>query len=423
MKYIKKWFWLVLLALATVVAVISTSGFVKQSQERVIYSITVGNSVPVKKDAETLRGEKPPMSTSSSSHQSLQEKVNADEEVATALQVSADKLFSHLQRLNFTRHTPPERARARTYITTELKKLGWKPRLEKFQDGVNVFAERPGTDKKAGAILLGAHYDTVVFSPGADDNASGVAVMLEIARLLGSRSTPKTLQLAFFDQEEAGLLGSKAFVKNPAHLQNLRGVIVMDMVGYACHSPGCQKYPKGLPIAPPSDKGDFLAVVGDAEHLPLLNAFQKVQSNPIAFSKEDKGIGKQGSREAGRDEGNQGNMGVNSTFFPLSPLSSTSSLPPVLTLPIPLKGLLTPDTLRSDHAPFWYQGVGAVLVTDTANLRTSHYHKPSDVPATIDREFFTGAAQIVLNSTTALLESSETLNTQLSTDTSTPPNS
>jgi Zn-dependent M28 family amino/carboxypeptidase len=201
--------------------------------------------------------------------------------------------------------------------------------------------------------------------------------MLEVARILGSRPTPRTLQLAFFDQEEAGLLGSKAFVSKAARLQNLRGVIVMDMVGYACYTSSCQEYPAGLPVTLPSDKGDFLAVVGDTEHLPLLNAFQNSQSiPPTALNKED------------------------------------SNLPPVLTLPIPLKGLLTPDTLRSDHAPFWYQGVGAVLVTDTANLRTPHYHQPSDVPATIDRDFFIGSAQIVLNTTNTLLENEGDLATQ-----------
>ncbi|MCL6754221.1 M28 family peptidase [Nostoc sp. CCCryo 231-06] len=292
-------------------------------------------------------------------------------EVDSAPQVSTNKLLTHIQKLNFQRYTTTERSLTRTYITTELTKLGWKPKLEKFSEGVNIFAERVGTNKAAKAILVGAHYDTVASSPGADDNASGVAVVLEIARLLGSRSTPRTLQLAFFDQEEAGLLGSQAFVSKTARLQNLSGAIVMDMVGYACYTAGCQKYPAGLPVTPISDKGDFLAVVGDTEHLPLLNAFQNSQNNKLE-----------------------------------------SELPAVLTLPIPFKGLLTPDTLRSDHAPFWYDGVGAVLVTDTANLRTPHYHQPSDVPATIDRSFFTGAAQIVVNATTALLEKNEVLETQ-----------
>jgi Zn-dependent M28 family amino/carboxypeptidase len=282
-------------------------------------------------------------------------------------QISVDNLLEHIQKLNFQRYTIAERSLTRTYITTQLQKLGWKPQLENFTNGVNIFAERLGTDKAAGAILVAAHYDTVADSPGADDNATGVAVVLEIARLLGSQPTSRTLQLAFFDKEEAGLLGSKAFVANTKRLQNLSGVIVMDMVGYACYTSGCQQYPSGLPVTPPSDKGDFLAVVGDMEHLPLLNAFHS---------------------------------------------DNSANFPSVLTVPIPLKGLLTPDTLRSDHAPFWYQGVGAVLVTDTANLRTPHYHESSDQLENIERSFFAGAAQIVLNTTTALLENSDSLATQ-----------
>ncbi len=282
--------------------------------------------------------------------------------------VSSERLLAHIQNLNQERYTDAERSRTRNYITTELKKSGWKPKLERFGEGVNVVAERMGTDKKAGTILVGAHYDSVFQSPGADDNASGVAVVLEVARLLGIEATPRTLKLALFDKEEAGLLGSRAFAAKETHLKDLRGVIVMDMVSYACYTPGCQKYPTGLPITPPSDKGDFLAVVGDTEHLPLLNSFQQnVQDN--------------------------------------------TRLPAVLTVPIPLKGLLTPDTLRSDHAPFWYQGIGAVLVTDTANLRTPHYHTKSDIPNTIDRNFFTGAAQVVVNTTKKLLESSDNLST------------
>ncbi|WP_414563439.1 MULTISPECIES: M20/M25/M40 family metallo-hydrolase [unclassified Anabaena] len=272
--------------------------------------------------------------------------------------VSTDKLFQHIQNLDFQRYSPTERSRTRSYITTELRKLGWEPKLEEFSAGVNIFAERLGTNQAAGAILVAAHYDTVNASPGADDNASGVAVVLEVARILGSKPSPRTLQLAFFDQEETGLLGSKAFVTQTQRLQNLSGVIVMDMVGYACYTAGCQRYPAGLPVNPPSDKGDFLVAVGDTEHLSLLNAFQQ---------------------------------------------SDQPHVPSVLRLPIPLKGLPTPDTLRSDHAPFWYQGVGAVLVTDTANLRTPHYHLPSDLPANIEKSFFTGAAQVVINATNTLL--------------------
>ncbi|MBD2346037.1 M20/M25/M40 family metallo-hydrolase [Anabaena subtropica] len=282
------------------------------------------------------------------------------QEVKNELKISVDKLLAHVQKLNFQRYTTTERSRTRTYIINELRKFGWTPNLEKFSGGVNVFAERQGTENTADAILVAAHYDTVPGSPGADDNASGVAVLLEIARLFASHPTPRTLQLAFFDLEEAGLIGSKAFVTNTQRLEKLQGVIVMDMVGYACYTSGCQKYPATLPVTPPSDKGDFLVAVGDIENLPLLNAFNN---------------------------------------------SDTKNLPTVLTLPIPLKGLLTPDTLRSDHAPFWYQGVGAVLVTDTANLRTPHYHQPSDTPENIEKPFFVGAAQLVVNATNSLLKS------------------
>ncbi|RUS92643.1 hypothetical protein DSM107003_49150 [Trichormus variabilis SAG 1403-4b] len=281
------------------------------------------------------------------------------------LLVSADQLLAHIQKLNFQRFTTKERFNTRTYITTELRRFGWKPQIEKFPTGVNIFTQRQGTDKAAGAILIAAHYDSVEFSSGADDNATGVAAVLEVARLFADYPTSRTLQLAFFDKEEAGLLGSQAFVKQEARISNLRGVIVMDMVGYACYTAGCQKYPTGLPVTPPSDKGDFLAVVGDMEHLPLLNAFSNTNQN----------------------------------------------LPPVLTLPIPFKGVLTPDTLRSDHAPFWYQGVGAVLVTDTANLRSPNYHLPSDLPKNIDRSFFTGSAQIIVNAATTLLETTGVLTT------------
>jgi Zn-dependent M28 family amino/carboxypeptidase len=284
----------------------------------------------------------------------------ASEKPVNAPNVDPKRLMAHVNALNFQRYTQRERDRTRKYLTQSLKKLGWSPELQTFEGGVNVVATRKGTDKKAGTVLIAAHYDTVPGSPGADDNASGVAVILEMARLFGSRPTPRTLQLAFFDQEELGLRGSLAFAAKQTNLDNLRGVIVMDMVGYACYTPGCQQLPPGLPITPPSDKGDFLAVVGDTEHLPLLDTFKK---------------------------------------------SAQPGLPPVLTLPVPLKGIMTPDVLRSDHAPFWYRGVGAVLLTDTANLRTPHYHQPSDTPTSLDRPFFQGAAQLVANATTRLLES------------------
>ena len=329
----KKWIGLALLVLV-VVGVVNSSKFLPhQSSRRFQQQITVVQ-------------------------QSKASTANAASMYVNTPKVSREKLLAHIRALNYRRYTEAERVRTRSYVTKSLKQLGWKPELQTFEGGVNIFAQRQGTDAKAGSILVGAHYDTVPTSSGADDNATGVASVLEVARLLGSRPTPRTLQLALFDREELGLLGSRAFVADEKHLENLHGAIVMDMVGFACHKVGCQKYPQGLPVVPPSDKGDFLAVVGDMEHATLLDAFQP---------------------------------------------SGQDSLPPVLTLPVPLKGMLMPDTLRSDHAPFWYRGVGAVLLTDTANLRTPHYHQPSDTPATLDKSFFTASAQLVVNATTKLL--------------------
>jgi hypothetical protein len=357
----RKWIWLLLAVLVAFTAVVS-GGFFRQGEQLAKLEITKAN--PLEKKAIQ------------------QEKSNCLPPVELALSfpgVSASRLFAHVENLNFQRYTDAQRSRTRDYITTQLKNFGWKVQLQPFPQGVNIFAERQGTNPKAGAILVGAHYDTVAISPGADDNATGVAVLLEIARLFASRPTPRTLQLLFFDKEEAGLLGSKAFVTQKAQsLKHLRGAIVMDMVGYACHVRGCQQYPASLPVTPPSDKGDFLAVVGDTEHPTLLNVFQ--------------------------------NLGQKMAIPITSKLKQLSwvSLPSIFTLPVPFKGLLIPDTLRSDHAPFWLQGVGAVLVTDTANLRTPHYHQPSDVPKTIDRNFFTGAAQIVINATATLAQTQDT---------------
>jgi Peptidase family M28 len=280
-------------------------------------------------------------------------------QVVSTPSVSPQKLLTHIQKLNFQRYTPEARSRARTYITKSLQKFGWTPQLQAFTGGINIIAQRAGTNPESGTILVGAHYDTVAVSPGADDNSTGVAVLLELARLMADYPTPRTLQLAFFDEEEVGLLGSRAFVTPETHL-SLQGAIIMDMIGFTCHTTGCQKYPTGLPVSPPSDKGEFLAAVVDSEHASLLDAFKISQS-----------------------------------------------IPPVFTLPIPFKGVLTPDSLRSDHAPFWYAGIGAVLVTDTANLRNPHYHRATDIPATLERSFFTNSAQVVVNATTVLLKSSD----------------
>jgi Zn-dependent M28 family amino/carboxypeptidase len=279
--------------------------------------------------------------------------------------VDSQRLLTDLESLTFNRYAQADREKARRYILRALQDAGWTVQEMPFElsatSGVNVYAERTGSDPTAGAILLGAHYDSVERSPGADDNATSLATVLEAARLL-SAATPRTLKLVFFDLEEVGLLGSQAFIDEPDQQDNLKGAVILDMVGYACYQAGCQSYPPMLPITPPTDRGDFLAVIGNQGHPALINSFTQ---------------------------------------------STRPTLPQVLTLEIPTFGNFTPDLVRSDHAPFWKNGLGAVLVTDTANFRNPHYHQPTDTLETIDREFFLGSAQVIVNAVTALLQGSD----------------
>ncbi len=286
-------------------------------------------------------------------------------------EINQDQIWSHLENLVGERYTENHREYTRHYLIKQLQKFGFSLDLQPFEEGINIVAKRATDDPNAATLLIGAHYDTVVNSPGADDNASGIAVILEIARLFGSTPTATSLEIVFFDQEELGLFGSFAFTSRPENLQTLRHVIILDMVGYACRVEGCQHYPTGLNVQPllevngitPGNKGEFLVVVGEIQHRDLLESFQQLPSN-----------------------------------------LSNQTLPPILPLPIPLKGILTPDVLRSDHAPFWDQNIAAVLVTDTANLRSPHYHQPTDTLANLDPEFLMGSAQVLVNVVTQLLE-------------------
>ncbi|WNZ25063.1 M28 family peptidase [Leptolyngbya sp. NK1-12] len=292
--------------------------------------------------------------------------------------VDRKRLLADLQALTFRRYDESARQQARDYILQELQAAGWTAQLQPFTakanrtnpsgaNGINIYAERAGTDPTAAAILLGAHYDTVELSPGADDNATAVATLLEAARLLGKLPTARTLQLVFFDLEEQGLFGSQAFV-SAIQEQALQGAVILDMVGYACEEAGCQTYPSMLPIRPPTDRGNFIAALGDQGHPELLQAFTDLSASDVSSNQ-------------------------------------SVSLPLVLTLAIPTFGGLAPDLVRSDHAPFWDKGIGAVLITDTANFRNPHYHQPTDTIETLNLPFFNGSVQLVINAVARLLQS------------------
>jgi Zn-dependent M28 family amino/carboxypeptidase len=304
---------------------------------------------------------------------------------AADLGVDEANLIAHVQAIaQQPRDNPGQKEITRRYISEQLARYGIAAQPQQYgldtqletgvESGTNLVATIPGSDPTAGSILLGAHYDTHVGSPGADDNGSAIATLLETARIFsaqaqalqanGAAPAPKSLTLVFFDQEEqqidgSGLLGSLAFTQQPSNLTHVQGAIILDMLGYACHTPGCQTYPPHLPVPNLPETGDFLAVLGLQDDSSLLSAFT---------------------------------------------LSAQSSAPTVLSLPVPKPMInLFPDLLRSDHAPFWDKGVPAVFVSDTANFRNPNYHQPGDTIDTIDPAFFKGSAQHVVNAIAALI--------------------
>ena len=197
-------------------------------------------------------------------------------------------------------------------------------------------------------ILIGAHYDGVPGTVAANDNGTGVAVLLEFARSFAENPARYPLRLVAFDMEEYGLLGSADYAALlREQKQPLRLMISLEMLGYRDSTPGSQKYPFPLELFYPN-RGDFIALIGNLKTLgDLINLSKSIHK-----------------------------VGIPSQW-----------------LPAPNRGLLVPQTRLSDHAPFWDQGYPAMMVTDTAFMRNPHYHKSSDTIATLDLDFLTGVCE------------------------------
>jgi Zn-dependent M28 family amino/carboxypeptidase len=280
----------------------------------------------------------------------------ADAAIADVLRgVSADKLRAYVDVLAFPRHYVAERkanVHARDLLLRLLQSFGYTPQLQGSYD--NIVATS-GSDGEGPFLLLGAHYDSVPGCPGADDNASAVAVCLECARLLKENNVGKTM-IVLFNREEDGLLGSREFV---AHLAaqsagTIEEAHIFEMVGFCNRTPGSQRMPPGLPGVAAPDVGDFLGLLANRH------------SNTIA----------------------ENLLALAATYVPQFP---------VLALKIYL-GMerYFGDLLRSDHAPFWEAGIASLMWTDTSEFRNPHYHRASDTPETLDYGFLAQVAQLVL---------------------------
>lgn len=221
----------------------------------------------------------------------------------------------------------------------------------------NLVATPPGlSDATEPPLILGAHYDTVAGSPGADDNASALAVLLDVARRIESRQLRRPIHFIAFCLEEENLMGSRAYIQHLAETQQqVRGAIILECVGYARNDEGSQRIPPGLPVTVPTI-GNFLAIIGNQASASLATLVEQSMKPHL----------------------------------------------PVVPLLVPGNGEQLPDTRRSDHTSFWEHGFPAVMLTDTANFRNPHYHRPTDTLDTLNLDFLASVADAVTAATLTL---------------------
>ncbi|MFB2971681.1 M28 family peptidase [Aerosakkonema sp. BLCC-F183] len=237
------------------------------------------------------------------------------------------------------------------YIRAQLQQWGTVETHEFTVNGKthqNLILNLPSSGKEYPPILIGAHYDGVPGSPAADDNGTGVAVLLELAKAFAAETIKYPVRIVAFDMEEYGLLGSQAYANLLKQQgQRLRLMISLEMLGYCDDSPNSQRYPAGLERFYP-DRGNFIALIGN---LTALSDLMKLRVNI------------RGS-------------GTKCEF-----------------LPVPNRGTIVPQTRLSDHAPFWDNGYRAMMITDTAFMRNPHYHQASDRIETLNLDFLAGVCR------------------------------
>ncbi|PKN01510.1 MAG: aminopeptidase [Elusimicrobia bacterium HGW-Elusimicrobia-1] len=236
--------------------------------------------------------------------------------------------------------------KAAEYIAGQLSSFGYSVRFQSYdvlnKKVGNIIAEKKGSQKPCEVIIVGAHYDTC-FNPGADDNASGVAGVIELAREFSKRDTKHTIRFVAFVNEEppflkTGDMGSVVYAKELKKKGDvIKGAVILEMIGYYTEKTFSQRYPPLLGAVYPN-KGNFICLAGNFPSRKLLN---KVVS---------------GFRKG--------------TSFPVESITLG----------------FAPGADLSDHWSFWEEKYPAVMFTDTAFFRYPHYHKDSDIWEKLDYE-------------------------------------
>jgi Zn-dependent M28 family amino/carboxypeptidase len=276
-------------------------------------------------------------------------------------------------------HAPEAMVRADELITGAWARAGWTVERQELHlrdvrawpdrryprlDGVNLVATLAGETREA--IVIVAHHDTVPGSPGADDNGSGVVALMELARLLAGRRYRRSVVLAAPDFEELGMIGSRHLVPWLQERHVVRGAIVFDPIGFMDPAPGSQSLPGGIGLLYPGqmrrlrerdNAGDMVLAIYRRSSRRLARSWARSLAATI-----------------GRER--------------VVLLRDPADLPPFGSL-----ALLVPvvrNFSRSDHLSFWRAGIPAIQVTDTANYRNPNYHRPGDLPNTLDYETLRG---------------------------------
>ena len=241
---------------------------------------------------------------------------------------------------------PGALAAAALYIRNTLEDLGYEVHIQSFESRdltlQNLEVELQGDSAPQEIIILGAHYDSIRGTPGANDNASGVAAMLEIARLLAGNTYSRTVRFVAFANEEPPFfysdeMGSRVYVaRSRQRGEQIKAMLALETIGYYSDQPGSQYYPMPYSLFYP-DTGNFIGFVGN------LSSWRLVRQAVGAFR--------------------------TSTQFPS-------------------EGVAAPGWMMgvhwSDHWSFWQAGYPAIMVTDTALFRYAHYHAATDTPEKID---------------------------------------
>lgn len=244
-------------------------------------------------------------------------------------------------------------AAAADYIETALAEAGQKVSRQSFKASGelchNLESEIPGSTRRDEIILVGAHYDSVWGSPGADDNASGVAALLALVKAPALQKPARTLRFVAFVNEEPPFfqteqMGSLVCARRCRERgENVVVMLSLESLGYYATMEGSQKYPFPMGLVYPS-RGDFVAFVGR-------NADAKWVRQCVKLFRQN-------------------------AQFP----SEGGALPGWL-----------PGIGWSDHWAFWQAGYPALMVTDTATFRSPHYHGEDDTPEKLDYDRFARA--------------------------------